>query len=87
MIVGEEDSGASVLCGVGNDLAQGKFPAALVTLVRGDVEAPGFVVDMSDPQMLAARVLFGETAGEEFACGSEAVELQRKIGTLVPHER
>ena len=84
MIVREDDPRAAVRGSVDDDLPNRKFAAALVTLVRGDVEAPGLVVDMSDPQMLRTRVLFREATSEEFARSSKAVELQRKIGTLVP---
>ena len=86
MIVGEDDPHTAMRGGIQDDLPDRKFPAALVTLVRGDVQAPGLVIDMSHPQMLSSRVLFREATSEKFACGSKAVELERKIGTLVPHD-
>jgi hypothetical protein len=54
--------------------------------MRGDVEAPCFFIDVSDPEVLAARVPFRQAAAKEFACGSQAIELHRKIGTLIPHD-
>jgi hypothetical protein len=49
------------------------------------MEAACLVVDMSDPQRFAARVFLRETPGEELTGRREAVELQRKFGTLVSH--
>jgi len=43
------------------------------------------VVDMSDPQVLSPWISFCEASGKKIAGGSEAVELQRKFGTLIPH--
>ena len=43
------------------------------------------LVDMGDPQAFAAGIPVRQAAGEEFAGGREAVELQREFGTLIPH--
>src|SRR4051794_38817337 len=80
MIVGDDDSRAAMRCGIGNDLADGEVGAGLVAVVRGNVETMRRIVDVSDPQALAPWILFRETAGEEIAGGSEAIELQREFG-------
>jgi hypothetical protein len=53
--------------------------------MRGYVEAARLVVDMRDPQALALWIFFREAPRKEIAGGSEAVELQREFGTLIPH--
>ena len=45
------------------------------------------VVDVSYPQGLAPFVRFGKAAGEELSRRREAIELQRKFGTLITHIR
>jgi hypothetical protein len=49
------------------------------------MKTAGGVINMGHPQALAHRVPVRETAGEKFAGGFEAVELQREFGTLIPH--
>ena len=85
MIVGEDDSGAAMLRGVDDDLAQRKVGAGLVTLVMRHVEAMRALVEMRDPQAFAGGIGLGEAAGEKRLGGGEAVELQRMFGTLIPH--
>jgi hypothetical protein len=87
MVVGEHNPRAPVLGRVGNDLAQREAGAGQVAVVAGEMEAPRLLVDMSDPQTLAARVGVFETAGEEGLGRGETVELQREFGTLIPHSR
>ena len=71
---------------VGDDLSDRKSTPELVATVAGQMQAAGLIVDVSDPQALPPRILFGKAAGEELACRREAVELQRKFGTLI-HEQ
>jgi hypothetical protein len=83
--VREDDAGASVRGGVRNDLAHREVGAGLVAVVARQVEASRLIVDMSDPEALARWIGVGEAAGKEGLSGGEAVELERKFGTLIPH--
>ena len=87
VVMGKDDPGASVGGGIGDDLAHREIGAGLVTLVAGKMEAAGLIVDMRDPQAFTARVGIGDAAGEEAARGSQAIELERKFGTLKPPNR
>jgi hypothetical protein len=86
MIVCEHYTRASVCGGVRDNLPKRKLAPALITLVIGDVKAPCLFIDVSDPEVLAVGVPFRQAAAEEFACRSQAIELHRKIGTLIPHD-
>ena len=66
-------------------VAQREVGAGLVARIARQMQAARVVIDMRDPQALARRIAVGETAGEKFAGGGEAVEFQRKFGTLIPH--
>jgi hypothetical protein len=81
----EDNSGAAVRRGVGDDLADRKGGTRLVAVVEGDVDAARCVVDMGDQEPLAVWVLFRKAAGEEIARGCKSIELQREFGTLIPH--
>ena len=85
MIVRENDSCAAVTHGVGYDLADGKWTTGLVAVVAGHVKAVCFFVDMSDPQLLPARIAFFQASREKRAGSREAIELQGLFGTLIPH--
>jgi hypothetical protein len=50
------------------------------------VEASRLIVDMSNPKALARGIGVGQATGKEGLCGGEAVELERKFGTLIPHD-
>jgi hypothetical protein len=81
-----KDYACAAMCGcIGNDLPQRKAGARLVPFVAGHMEATSLVIDVSDPQALAARIEFGEAAREELASGGDPIELQREFGTLIPH--
>ena len=49
------------------------------------MQAPGVVVDVSDPQALTGKVAIREASREKLTGGLEAVELQREFGTLISH--
>src|SRR5690348_3624941 len=87
VIVREHDAGAAVHGRVGDDLPQRKPGACFVTRMTRNMKASRVVVDMGDPEVLAARVRIRHAPGKEFTGGREAVELQRVFGTLIPHSR
>ena len=74
MIMCQHDTGAAVLGRVEDDLPQRKMGARLIALMAGDVQATGLVVDMCHEQDLTSWVGLSEAAGEEPACGREAIE-------------
>lgn len=65
MIVGEDDSSTSVERGIGDDLAEREVGPAFVTIMAGQVNAPGLVVDMGNPDMFGGGVTLGEAIGEK----------------------
>src|SRR4051794_37419718 len=73
VVVGQNDSRAVMLGGIGDDFAQGKAGAALIAAVVRQVETSRLIVDMSHPQVLAVWVDIRETAREEFAGRCESV--------------
>lgn len=75
MIMGEKDSGAAVLRRIEDDLPQREGGSALVPVVARDVKAMRALVNVGDPEGLAARVAFGEAAREERPGGAETIEL------------
>lgn len=85
MIMGNEDPNTGMAGSVNDDLPEWKLHAASVAAMAGEVEAAGLVIEMRDPQALQPRVQLGKAAGEELACGGEAVKLQRKFDTLMSH--
>jgi len=85
VIVGEHDSGATVSRRVGDDRPEGKIGAFLIACVAAQVDAPGLLVDVRDPQAFGGRIGIGEAAGEEVARGFAPLQFQRKFGTLVSH--
>jgi hypothetical protein len=85
MIVSEDDAGASVLGRVGDDFAQRKDGAGLVSRVARQMDASRLVVDMGHPQALPGGIAVGEAAGKKLAGGRQTVELKREFGTLISH--
>lgn len=85
MVVGEDDSRATMLGGVGDDVAQGEGRATFIAVMAGEVDAMRSVVDVRDPQAFPAGVAFREAARKECLGGSRAADLQREFGTLIPH--
>ena len=49
------------------------------------MHAARLIIDMGDPQAFAGGIAVGQAAGKELTGGGQAVELQRKFGTLIPH--
>jgi len=72
MVVREQDTGARMVSGIGNDRPQRKVDAACVAIVAGKVKATRLVVEMRDPKALAAVAFFDKAAGEERARRSQA---------------
>ena len=85
MIVGEDDAGAAVRGGIGDDRADREFGAALIALMARQVEAARLVIDMGDPQAFARGIAVGDAAGEERLGSGKPIEFQREFGTLIPH--
>lgn len=85
MIVGEQDPGAPVLRGVGDDFAEREGGAGFVPSVARQMDASRLVVDMGHPQALPGGIAVGEAAGKKLAGGRQTVELKREFGTLIPH--
>lgn len=85
MVVREHDPAAAMRRRIGDDLADRKSAACLVALVTGQMYAVRVRIDMRDPEMLAAGILFRQAAGEERPRSRKAVELQRSVGTLISH--
>ncbi len=85
VVVRQDNAGAAMMDGIGDDLAQGKVGAGFVAIVAGQMEAPGLIVDMGDPQAFAEGIAIRHAAGEEGPRGGEAVKFQRGFGTLIPH--
>ena len=85
MVVGEDDSGAVVKRGGGNNRPEREVGPALVPGMARQVDAIGFVIEVRDPQAFARGVRIRDAAGEEGPGGGKAVELQWKFGTLIAH--
>jgi hypothetical protein len=85
VVVSQNDSGASVQSGVGNDRAKREVGTAFIAGVASDVDAVRKVVEMGDPQAFAGRVPVANAAGEELAGCGQAVEFECKFGTLITH--
>jgi len=87
MVMREQDSGAAVDGGIGDDRAKREDGAVVVAFVAGQVNAAGFVVDVRHPQTLTRWIRIGHAACEEGTGSGKAVELQRRFGTLIAHGR
>ena len=85
MIVGKHDAGAPVDGGIADDRPQREIDPAFVAVMVTEVQAVQLVVDMRDPQTLTSGVRFGDAAGKECPGCGEALELERKFGTLISH--
>ncbi len=86
MIVREDDSGTAMRRCIGDDLTQRKWRAGLIAGMPGQMEAASLIVDMRNPKVFTARFGIGEATCEERTRCVEAIELQRKFGTLNSHE-
>ena len=86
VVVGKDDSGATLNGGVGDDVPQRKRRSRLVALVARQVHAARLIIDMGDPQAFATGIGIGEATRKECARGGKAVQLQRKFGTLISHK-
>ena len=83
--MGKHDACASVRGSIGDDPCNWEVVGELIAFMAGKMEAARLLIDMRDPQDVAARVTFCEASGKKLAGGVQAVELQRKFGTLVAH--
>lgn len=86
MIVGKHDAGASVDGRIADDRTQREIHPGFVAVVMAEVQAVQLVIDMSDPETLTCGIRFGNAAGKECPGCGEALELERKFGTLISHE-
>ena len=73
--MGEDDPGAAVKGGVGDDPAEREIGAALVAGMTRDVETMRSIVQVGDPQAFERRIGIGHATGEEGLGGGQAVEL------------
>ena len=87
VIVGENDAGAAMLRGVGDDVAKGEASPAFISIMTGQVNALRAAIDVGNPQTFSGGITFGEAARKEGLGGGWAVDLQREFGTLIPHSR
>ena len=83
--MGEQDAGASVARGIGNDCAEGEGRAALIAIMTRDVKAIRAAVHVCHPQALPCWIGLGEAAGEEAGCSIGSVQSHRLFGTLMAH--
>ena len=87
MIVGEDDGRAPMNCRVADDRAQREFGAGFVTWMIGQAAALALCIEVRNPKVLQRRVALRDTAAEEGARGCDAIELERRFGTLITHTR
>ena len=83
----QDDAGAAMRGSIKDYLPDRESRAAFITLVTGNVETAGMVVDVGDPEIFAPRISLGQAIRKEAARRREAIELQRKFGTLITHIR
>ena len=83
--MGEDDPGAAMLGGVGDDITQREAGSGFVPFVAREVQAPSLLVDVRNPEKFTPRVAIGDTASEESPGRGEPVELEWKFGTLIAH--
>ena len=69
----EDDRGATKQGGIGDDSAQREVDPPSVALMAGKVNASRMLIEMRDPKMFPAGLLFGQTARKEEASAGEAV--------------
>ena len=87
VIMGEHDSCAAMLRGVGDDFAQRKVGSALIARVARQMEAVGVIVDVRHPQTFPTCLPIRKASRKKLARGLQAVELQGQFGTLIAHVR
>ena len=85
VIMREEDRGGRQKGCVRDDRSQREVGAGLVAAMAAEMEAARIAVEMRNPQGLGERIALSEAAGEEAPCSCEAVECQRRFGTLMKH--
>ena len=86
MVVGKHDARASVDGRIADNRPEREVHARFVSIVMGEMQTLQLVIHVSDPQPLTRRIGLGDTAREESAGRGQAVELERKFGTLISHE-
>jgi hypothetical protein len=70
---------------IADDRTQREIHPGFVAVVMAEVQAVQLVIDMGDPQTLTPGIRFGDPAGKECPGCGEALELERKFGTLISH--
>lgn len=87
VVMRQDEAHAAVAHGIGDDRPQRKVRAAFVPRMVGQMDAARFGIEVRDEQMFASGRQIVEASREEGAGGGEAVELERKFGTLMKHGR
>lgn len=85
MIVGQDEAGTAMPCGIDDDLAQGEDSAGFVARMPAEVQAARLVVYVRDPEAFASALGIGDASRKEVTRGRQAVELEREFGTLISH--
>ena len=83
--LGEHDACAMVSGSIGEDLGNWQGARSSSAVMMREMEASRLLVDMRHPQSVPARIGFCEASRKKIAGRVEAMELQRKFGTLVAH--
>lgn len=81
----EQDRVAAVERGVGDNRAQWEGDPGFVAGMAAEVQAARLIIEVRHPQAFAGGVAVRNAHGKEGARGSDAVEFQRKFGTLTSH--
>ena len=87
MIMGENQTCAAMLHGVGNNRFQRELNAGLIADMMRDMQAERSLIDMSDPKTFTARVRPCEAAREKGLRGGQTIELERIFSTVMTHGR
>ena len=87
MVMRENDPDAAMGCSIPDYIAQRQGCTAYVAVMARQMDTPGLVIDVGDPEMFLLRACFGKAAREKSMGGLEAVKEQRGFGTLMEHDR
>ena len=87
VIVREHNARAAMLSGIDDNGPQREGCTRFVPRIAREMDAPGLVIDMCDPQILTRGIGVRHAAGKEFPGRHQTIELQREFGTLIPHRR
>ena len=74
--MGEDDPGAAMLGGVGDDITQREAGSVLIAFVAREMQASSLLIDMRNPEKFTPRIAIGHTAREKSPGRGEPVELE-----------